>query len=468
MPTHFLTLVVKNLAKNLTGNLSSKFARTSGQVAAQIKAQVTAQITTRINTSLASFAFLLLGAVPAQAQFRVDVSGVGLTQLPISIANFKGEGPGLQKISAIVAADLARSGQFRTIEAGIDGLDENSVPDMSAFRQKAVDAMASGSVTRLADGRYDVRFRLWDVVKGSDLGGERHLVTAPNIRMAAHRTADYIYAKLTGEKGVFATKIAYVTKAGTRYSLWVADSDGENAIAAATSPEPIISPSWSPNGSQLAYVSFEARKPEIWVHDVASGKRRLVASFKGSNSAPSWSPDGNTLTLTLSRDGNSQVYSMSASGGEPTRLSRSEGIDTEAKYSADGKSIYFVSDRGGSPQVYRMSASGGSATRVTFSGNHNISPALSPDGKWLAYISRTGGGFKLYALDLASGTANAITDTNADERPSFAANSKLIVYATKQQGREALMTTTVDGRVKAKLGGVPGDIREPAWAPFER
>jgi TolB protein len=409
--------------------------------------------------------FTFVNVMPVHAQFRVDVSGVGLTQVPVSIATFKGEATSTQKISAIVSADLARSGQFRMIDAGTDGLDENTQPDMSAFRQKAVDAMAAGSVTRLADGRFDVRFRLWDVVKGSNLGGASHVVTAPNLRLAAHKVSDYIYEKLTGEKGVFSTRIAYITKSGTRHTLWVADSDGQNAITALASGEPIISPSWSPNGSQLAYVSFESRKPEIWVHEVATGKRRLIASFKGSNSAPSWSPDGNSLVLTLTRDGNSQVYSMSASGGEPTRLSRSEGIDTEARYSADGKSIYFVSDRGGSPQVYKMSASGGNATRVTFSGNHNISPALSPDGKWLAYISRAGGGFKLYALDLASGTANAITDTNADEKPSFAANSKLIVYATRFQGREALMTTTVDGRVKARLDGVAGDIREPSWAP---
>ena len=402
---------------------------------------------------------------PAKAQFRVDVSGVGLTQVPISIAAFKGEATSTQKISAIVSSDLARSGQFQTIDAGAVDMDENTQPDMSTFRQKAVDAMAAGSVTRLADGRYDVRFRLWDVVKGSNLGGASHVVTAPNLRLAAHKVSDYIYEKLTGEKGVFSTKIAYITKAGTRYTLWTADADGEGAFAALTNTEPIISPAWSPNGAQLAYVSFEARKPEIWVYEVATGKRRLVAGFKGSNSGPSWSPDGRTLAITLSRDGNSQIYTVSAAGGEPTRLTRSEGIDTEATYSADGKSIYFMSDRGGAPQIYKMSSSGGGATRVTFSGNYNISPTLSPDGKWLAYISRAGGGYKLFAMDLSTGAANAITDTNADEKPSFAANSKLIVYATKFQGREALMTTTVDGRVKAKLGGVGGDIREPAWAP---
>jgi TolB protein len=168
----------------------------------------------------------------------------------------------------------------------------------------------------------------------------------------------------------------------------------------------------------------------------------------------------------LTRDGNAQVYALSTNGGEPTRLSRSDGIETEATYSADGKSIYFVSDRGGAPQIYKMSSSGGGSTRITFSGNYNISPTLSPDGKWLAYISRAGGGYKLFAMDLTTGASNAITDTNADEKPSFAANSKLIVYATKFQGREALMTTTVDGRIKAKLGGVGGDIREPAWAPM--
>jgi TolB protein len=421
----------------------------------------------RFSFKFFGFAFVaaLFCISSATAQFRVDVSGVGLTQVPISIATFKGEVTSTQKISAIVAADLARSGQFQAIDAGAVNMDENTQPEMSAFRQKAVDAVAAGSVTRLADGRFDVRFRLWDVVKGSNLGGASHVVTAPNLRLAAHKISDYIYEKLTGEKGVFSTKIAYITKSGTRHTLWVADADGESATAALASGEPIMSPSWSPNGTQLAYVSFESRKPEIWVHEVLTGKRRLIAGFKGSNSAPSWSPDGRTLALTLSRDGNFQIYTMSTSGGEPVRLSRSEGIDTEATYSADGKSIYFVSDRGGSPQIYKMSSSGGGATRVSFSGNYNISPTLSPDGKWLAYISRAGGGYKLYAMDLSTGAANAITDTNADEKPSFAANSKLIVYATKFQGKEALMTTTVDGRVKAKLGGVGGDIREPAWGP---
>lgn len=407
--------------------------------------------------------------LPALAQFRVEVSGIGLTQLPIAIAPFRGDDVSPQKIGAIVQADLERSGQFRLIDASGSGLDENARPDMSPWRQKGADSLAAGSVTRLADGRYDVRFRLWDAVRGQDLGGQSYAVTAGDLRLAAHRIADFIYEKLTGDKGAFSTRIAYVTKAGQRYSLWVADADGENAQAALTSPEPIISPAWSPNGAQLAYVSFESRKPVVYVHDIASGRRRLVANFRGSNSAPAWSPDGRTLAVTLSRDGVSQIYGLdAAAGGEPRRLSQSSSIDTEPVYAPDGKSIYFVSDRGGSPQIYRMPATGGAADRVTFTGTYNISPSISQDGRWLAYISRVSGAFKLHVMELASGNAIPITETSADESPSFAPNGRLIIYATKQQDREALMTTTLDGKLKARLAGQGGDIREPDWGPFQK
>jgi TolB protein len=405
---------------------------------------------------------------PAFAQFRVEVSGVGLTQLPIALVPFKGEDASPQKISAIVQADLERSGQFRGVDASGQSLDEGSRPDLSLWRQRTADSLVAGSVTRLADGRFDVKFRLWDVVRGQDLGGQSYTVPQGDLRLAAHRIADYVYEKLTGEKGIFSTRIAYVTKGGTRYSLWVADADGENAQAALASPEPIISPVWSANGGQLAYVSFESRKPVVYVHTVASGQRRLVANFKGSNSAPAWAPDGNTLAVTLSRDGGSQLFTIPSGGGEPRRLTQSNSIDTEPVYSADGSTIYFVSDRGGAPQIYKMSAGGGNPTRVTFSGTYNISPSISADGRWLAYISRVGGAFKLHVMELATGNVAALTDTTADENPSFAPNSKLIVYATRLGGREALMTTTLDGKIKARLAGQAGDIREPDWGPFQK
>jgi TolB protein len=405
---------------------------------------------------------------PAFAQFRVEVSGVGLTQLPIALVPFKGEDASPQKISAIVQADLERSGQFRGVDASGQSLDEASRPDLSLWRQRTADSLVAGSVTRLADGRFDVKFRLWDVVRGQDLGGQSYTVPQGDLRLAAHRVADYVYEKLTGEKGIFSTRIAYVTKGTNRYNLWVADADGENAQAALASPEPIISPVWSSSGTQLAYVSFESRKPVVYVHSVASGQRRLVANFKGNNSAPAWSPDGGTLAVTLSRDGGSQLFTVPAGGGEPRRLTQSASIDTEPRYSADGGTIYFVSDRGGAPQIYKMSAGGGNPTRVTFSGTYNISPSVSPDGRWLAYISRVGGGFKLHVMELTSGNVTALTDTTADERPSFAPNSKLIVYATRLGGREALMTTTLDGKIKARLAGQAGDIREPDWGPFQK
>ena len=418
--------------------------------------------------SVSLAALSVLAPAPALAQFRVEVSGVGQVQLPIAVAAFRGEEQSPQKIGAIVPADLERSGQFRSLDAAGVALDETSRPDFSTWRQKALDSLVTGSVSRLADGRYDVRYRLWDVVRGQDLGGQSYAVTPSELRLTSHRIADAIYEKLIGEKGVFSTRLAYITKAGGRYNLWVADSDGEGAQSALASPEPIISPSWSPNGAQLAYVSFEARKPVIYVHDVANGRRRLLANFRGSNSAPCWSPDGGTVVATLSRDGGSQLYAMDARGGEPKRLTQSNSIDTEPEFSPDGNLIYFVSDRGGSPQIYKMAAGGGSAERVTFSGSYNISPALSPDGRWLAFISRVNGAFKLHVQELSSGNVTALTETSADESPSFAPNSRLIVYATQTQGKEALMTTTLDGKIKARLGSQGGDIREPDWGPFQK
>jgi len=422
----------------------------------------------KIFSKFVAAGLLALITLAAHAQFRVEVSGVGLTQVPISLAPFSGQDASPHKISDIVQADLERSGQFRAVPVAGGALNESSLPNLTVFRQAGSDALLTGSVARLADARLDVRFRLWDVVKGQDLGGLSFAVLPADARLAAHRIADYVYEKLTGDKGVFSTRIAYVTKAGQRHQLWVADADGENAQPALVSAEPIISPAWSPDGNQLAYVSFESRKPVVYVHNVSTGKRRLIANFKGSNSAPAWSPDGSTLALTLSLGGGSQLYLINANGGEPRRLMQSGSIDTEPVFSPDGRSLYFVSDRGGSPQIYRMTLANQEVQRVTFTGTYNISPAVSPDGRWLAYISRLVGAFRLHVMDLQTSEVRVISDTLADESPSFAPNGKLLVYATRHEGREALMTSTLDGRVKARLSGQAGDIREPHWGPFAK
>ena len=414
----------------------------------------------------------LIGAAPAFAQFRVEISGVGATQLPIAVTKFRDEDRSAPStsVSAIVRADLERSGVFKSIDAP-GAFDENSQPQFSEWRGRAADALVTGSVTRLADGRFDIRFKLWDVVKGTPLAGQSTAVEAGDLRLAAHRIADIVYEKLTGEKGVFSTRIAYVTKSGAnRFTLRIADADGEGGQAALNSPDPIISPAWSPDGRSLAYVSFENQKAVVFVQDTSTGVRREVANFRGSNSAPAWSPDGQTLAVTLSRENGSQLYLIDRNGGNVRRLTMSNAIDTEPTFAPDGRGVYFVSDRGGGPQIYRTPTGGGNVERVTFAGGYNISPALSPDGRTLAYISRQGGSYKLATLDLTTSGAQpqTITDTPDDEKPSFAPNGKLIIYATRLGGREVLMTTTLDGKIKARLAASGADVREPDWGPFGR
>ena len=406
--------------------------------------------------------------MPSWAQFRVEISGVGATRLPVAVAAFRDEDRGSVAISQVVRADLERSGLFRVQAAG-DALDERSTIDVPAWRAKGADAIVVGSVQRLADGRHDVRFRLWDTVKGEELLGRSKIVLAADLRLAAHRVADDIHEKLTGERGVYATRIAFVLRTGRRFALRVADADGEAAQTALASSEPIISPAWSPDGRQLAYVSFENQKAAVWVQDLSSGQRRMVANFRGSNSAPAFSPDGRGLALALSRDGPTQLFTMPLdASASPYRLTRSNAIDTEPVYSADGRHIYFTSDRGGGPQIYRMAADGSAAQRVTFSGAYNISPSPSADGRHLAYVTRQGGAFKLALLEFETGAMRLLTDTSDDERPSFAPNGRLIVYATRAQGADVLMTTTLDGKIKSKLVTSGSDVREPAWGPFGR
>lgn len=412
---------------------------------------------------------LLMATVPATAQFRVEISGIGATQIPVAVGVFRGEADAGVALSRIVRADLERSGMVRTLDAE-PALDERSTVDLPQWRSRGVDAVAAGSVTRLVDGRFDVRYKLWDAVKNQEILGQSKVVLAGDLRLAAHRVADEIHEKLTGERGVNATRIAYVVRAGRRYTLHVTDADGEGGQVALASPEPIISPAWSPDGRRLAYVSFETQKAVVWVQDITTGQRSMVAGFRGSNSAPAWSPDSRQLALALSQDGLTQLYLMPASGGTPQRLTRSSGIDTEPVFAPDGRSLYFVSDRGGGPQIYRVGVDGGTPQRVSFAGSYNISPAISPDGTQLAYITRQGAGYRLMLQDLNDGTVRPLSDTQDDESPSFAPNGRLLVYASRVQGSDVLMTTTLDGKIKTRLLSISSgaDMREPAWGPFAR
>ncbi|MBZ0091442.1 MAG: Tol-Pal system beta propeller repeat protein TolB [Sulfuricellaceae bacterium] len=411
----------------------------------------------------------LLAAQSAHAALDIEIIGSGATQIPIAVVPFAQENTLSQSITGVVTADLTRSGLFRSVEtAGVTPQpyqpSDVRYPD---WRSRGADALVIGSVAPTADGRLTVQFRLMDTVKQTQLAGLSYTVTPGQLRLTAHRIADIIYEKLTGDAGVFSTRIAYIVKQGrNNYELQVADADGYGPQTMLRSREPIISPAWAPDGMRLAYVSFEQKKPVIYVQSLQTGKRMAVAAFKGNNSAPAWSPDGSKLAVVLTRDGNSQIYSINADGSGLKRISHSPLIDTEPNWSPDGQWILFTSDRGGSPQIYRMTADGGPAARLTFDGSYNASPHYSPDGKSFTFIQRLNGQFHVAVQDIASSQVQVLTDTRLDESPSFAPNGKIILYATEIGGRGVLAAVSSDGRVKQRLTVQGGDVREPAWGPL--
>lgn len=412
---------------------------------------------------------LLLAATAAHAQLTVEITGAGANRIPVAIANFAGDGLLPQALTGVVRADLERSGLFKLVDPGTTPVPENAAIDLNQWKDRGADALALASILPAPGGRYEVRMRLYDIARQNKPDGMIFLFGASTVRETGHRIADFIHEKLTGERGVYSTRIAYVVKTGKSYELKVDDADGQNPRTALRSSEPIISPAWSPDGTRLAYVSFQAKKPIIYVHSLATGAQTVVANFKGSNSAPAWSPDGKRLAVVLTKDGSSQIYTINADGSGLTRVAGSTTIDTEPQFSPDGQYLYFTSDRGGSPQIYRVAATGGTAERVTFEGSYNVSPRLSPDGKMLAYVSRNGGRFQVTVMDLASRQIQILTDSSRDESPSFAPNSRTILYASEVGGRGVLSAVSSDGRVKQKLSGqAGGDVREPAWGPFNQ
>ena len=407
-------------------------------------------------------------ASTANAALDIEISGGSAQQIPIAVVPFGNAASAKENISEIIAADLKRSGLFRVLETrGMANLPTSPAQIKYAeWTALQAQALTVGNVEAVAGGRLKVSFQLMDALKQTQLAGMDYQIAPSQARVTAHKIADIIYQKLTGEPGAFASRIAYITKLGKRYALQVADADGANPQTVVSSNEPIISPAWSPDGTKLAYVSFEKKKPIVFVQSLTSGSREMVANYKGNNSAPTWSPDGSKLAIVLTYGANSQIYTIDASGGGLKQVTKSNAIDTEPAFSRDGNWIYFSSDRGGRPQIYRVAAGGGDASRVTFEGAYNVSPRFSPDGKSLVYIRNDGGKFRVAMQDLASGQTQLLSEGSQDESPSFAPNGRVILYATKLGGRGSLAAVSSDGKVRQRLSESRGDVREPAWGPL--
>lgn len=423
---------------------------------------------------------LLAGAAgAARAALTIEITQGLESAIPIAVARFEWSGPAPEppeSIAAIVADDLARSGRFTPFRDLPQHPSRKEDVRWSDWRRLQIGSLVIGSIRETASGgvrEYRIEFRLFDTFTLGQLAGQRYQgIPADGVRMLAHRISDEVYYALTGEPGAFATRIAYVTETAGQdgrvvYALNAADSDGANPVELLTSPEPIMSPAWSPDGRRLAYVSFEGGRSRIFVQEAGTGERREAAAFPGINGAPAFSPEGRRLALTLSKDGSPDVYVLDLESDELLRLTSSPGIDTEPAWSPDGRDIVFTSDRSGSrPQIYRVSVDGGGEPeRLTFSGRYNARAAFSPDGSTLAFVHETDGDYRIALMGVDDGEIRVLTSGALDESPTFAPNGRMILYATTERGRAALAAVSIDGRFRQRLSIDEAGVRDPAWSP---
>ncbi len=429
----------------------------------------------RILVTFCLISTFLTGA--AQAELTIEITE-GIKRRPIAIVPFGWEGQSGNMpvdVSGIISADLTRSGRFAPIPADdmlqkpTSGVDV----DFDDWSILGVEAVVVGRVSQTGENAYSVQFQLFDVYGRDQLVGYRMPASRGTMRRVAHRAADMIYEKLTGIKGVFDTKVAYVTSQGRGaqqlYSLFVADQDGENEFKIMESKDPIMSPAWSPDSRRLAYVSFEGSRSSIFIQTLRTGNRIQVSSRPGINGAPAFSPDGRKLVVTLGGvDGNLDIYVLDINSRATKRLTTHRAIDTEGSWSPDGRYIYFTSDRSGGPQSYRVSADGGDPERITFEGGYNARPRMSPDGSKLAMVHLDRGNYRIAVMDIRRKDLLVLSAGRQDESPSFAPNSDTLIYATRQNRDGVLESVTADGLIRQRLASGQGDVREPVWSPFQR
>ena len=416
----------------------------------------------------------------AHAVLTIEITSGSEDAQPIAIVPFKWIGKGVSPASLknIIAADLQRSGQFSPlpdkdlISQPHKGADVN----YQTWRALNVGYLVVGNIQAMADDSYQVQFQLLDVFKGRQLAGYSIRSLNSGLRRTAHHISDIIYKTITGEEGAFNTHISYITvtrdnKNKKRYQLAIADADGYNEKIIYSSSQPLMSPSWSPDGTRLAYVSFLSGRPEIYVQNIFSAKKEKLASFKGLNNAPRWSPDGRYLALTLSKDGNPEIYIMNVNSRKLTRITRSYAIDTEPEWLPNSDGLIFTSDRGGSPQLYEIKLNRyrpvNRAQRITFEGDYNARSSVSSDGKYIAMVHRTQGKFRIAVLEKDTQHFRVLTDGTLDESPSFAPNGRMIIFATEEKYRGVLSAVSVDGRARQRLSIKKGDVREPVWSPYK-
>ena len=432
------------------------------------------------NAVIATIAIIATGMIggTALADITVEITKGGVARTPVAIVPFGWEGQSADMpldIAAVIAADLQRSGRFEPIaeENMLQKPTTGADVDFDDWSFVKAEAVVVGQVVQTGDNAYTVSFQLFDVFRRQQLVGYRIPASRGTMRRVAHRAADMIYEKLTGIKGVFATKVAFVTAErrpdGQTFRLVVADQDGENETVIMQSNDPIMSPAWSPDSRRLAYVSFENNRSSVWVQTLRTGNRIQVSNKPGINGAPAFSPDGRKLVLTLGGlDGNLDINVLDLSTRQTRRLTTHRAIDTEGSWSPDGGHIYFTSDRSGGPQIYRVPAGGGSPERVTFEGSYNARPRLSPDGERLAIVHLDRGNYRIAVMDVDSKDMLVVSAGNQDESPSFAPNSDTLIYATRQARNGVLETVTADGLIRQRVSSGQGDVREPVWSPFPR